>query len=47
MVYYVVTLDGKQWNVEAHSIADAACKAVEQFGYDKVTLVAFCEEQGE
>lgn len=44
MVYFVVTLDGTQWNVEAQSIADAACKAVAEFGEDKVTLVAFGEE---
>ena len=44
MVYFVETLDGNTWNCEAQSIADAACKAVAEFGEDKVTLVAFGEE---
>lgn len=44
MVYYVVTLDGTQWNVEAQSIADAACKAVAEFGEDKVVSITIAEE---
>lgn len=44
MVYYVVTLDGTQWNVEAKSIADAACKAVAEFGEDKVISVTVGED---
>lgn len=44
MVYYIVTLDGTQWNVEAKSIAGAACKAVAEFGEDKVVSITIAEE---
>lgn len=44
MVYFVETLDGNMWNCEAQSIAGAACKAVAEFGEDKVISVAAGEQ---
>ena len=44
MVYLVVTADGNTWNCEAQSITGAACKAVSEFGEDKVISVAVGED---
>lgn len=45
MVYLVETADGNTWNCEAETIAGAACKAVTEFGEDKVVSVTIAENE--
>lgn len=45
MVYLVVTADGTTWNCEAQSITGAACKAVAEFGEDKVLSVTVANDE--
>ena len=44
MVYLIETIDGNQWNCEAQSITGAVCKAVAEFGEDKVISVTVGED---
>ena len=44
MVYLIETMDGNTWNCEAQGIAGAACKAVAEFGEDKVVSITIAEE---
>ena len=45
MVYLIETMDGNTWNCEAQSIAGAACKAVAEFGEDKVFSVTVANDE--
>lgn len=45
MVYLIETMDGNTWNCEAQSIAGAVCKAVAEFGEDKVVSVTVTEDE--
>lgn len=45
MVYLIETMDGNTWNCEAQSIAGAACKAVAEFGEDKVLSVTVANDE--
>lgn len=44
MVYLIETIDGNTWNCEAQSITGAVCKAVAEFGEDKVVSITIAEE---
>ena len=44
MVYLIETMDGNTWNCEAQSITGAVCKAVAEFGEDKVISVTVGED---
>lgn len=45
MVYLIKTIDGNTWNCEAESIVVATCKAVAEFGEDKVLSVTVANDE--
>lgn len=44
MVFLIKTIDGRTWNCEANDINEAACKAVSEFGADKIVSILGADE---